>query len=689
MKLLSLLRRKPRQARVAPLRRSAPPRVRQLEARTQPAVHTWTGAVSGCWSDAGNWRGGTPAGDKAAQLIFPGVQHEKTTNDLTGLSIDSITIKATNYWIRGKDIQLGAGGIVQEHGNDEIDLNIQLATDVGVSVNGASLRLRDAISGAYSLSMSGSGTLILTGQAPNTFTDLDVQAGQVFLGKPTGVSGFKGSLTIGDGVHDARVYTTNNHQINGASVAVNSFGSLFLGRGADTLGALTLNGGPGAQGDYSVDAGAGIVTLAGDVTAYGTATTYPTIHGDIDLGGTARLFDITAGELFCGEGSMFSDGKIVKQGNGTLDFNNSPILPYQITNGPANWGQTGASMNNFYTFAVENGALFAGGRVQKGSVTGSTACLLYSTDGQTWSRVNVPFRTTDNEVRALWVGPDGYLYLASQGTARIYRSPDGLTDWQLVVTLDSSVSYGSSFATFNGSIYLGCVNRAGSTAAAFIYTSTDGVHWSVAAQLPGDVHGVQSMLSNGGVLYASTDEASSAGGVFTSADGATWVKANTSPWQGSAHALVNSLTIWNGALWAGTEDPARGGAVFSSSDGGGSWTPASTPGFGSGTAEPAVSDLAVVGNNLFATTYNPVVGGRFWVTNDRKTWYELGAPGSRLGSLYQGIFDSVEFNGQLYSAQRCPSVSSAVPSRPMYIATVSDPVVVDAGAVQNEVVVPT
>jgi hypothetical protein len=437
-----------------------------------------------------------------------------------------------------------------------------------------------------------------------------------------------------------------------------------------------------------------MLTLEGDVTANGTDAGGPAIAGSLDLGGTARVFDVTAGTLSLGglnPGSEISDGQIVKQGDGTLNLNNLPILPYQITNGPANWGQTGASMNDFYAFAVENGDLFAGGQVQKGSVTGSTARLLYSTDGQTWTQVKVPFKASDTAVRALWVGPDGYLYLATQGTARIYRSPDGLTGWQLVATLDSNVSYGNCFAAFSGSMYLGCVNRSTSTAGAFIYSSTDGVHWNVAAQLPTGINGVESLLPVGSLLYASTDEAGPAqpGGVFSSADGAAWAKVNSSQWQGSADTLVNSLTSWNGALWTGTDDPALGAGVFSSSDGGSTWTQANTNGFGSGTGEPAVSSLAVLGSNLFAGTYNPVEGGRLWVTNDGVTWYELGAPGGRLGNLYQGIFNSVEFNGQLYSAERCPSVSSPVQSQPMYISTIANPVVIDAGTVEGEVVVPT
>src|SRR5260370_38209599 len=61
-------------------RRQRTPAVRQpsrglqlerLEDRLAPATHTWTGAVNNFWSNDATCRGGSPAPDANADLIFP------------------------------------------------------------------------------------------------------------------------------------------------------------------------------------------------------------------------------------------------------------------------------------------------------------------------------------------------------------------------------------------------------------------------------------------------------------------------------------------------------------------------------------------------------------------------------------------------------------------------------------------
>jgi hypothetical protein len=47
------------------------PRVEALEDRLAPAVHTWTGAVSGSWLDDANWTGNSPANDTNPQAGVP------------------------------------------------------------------------------------------------------------------------------------------------------------------------------------------------------------------------------------------------------------------------------------------------------------------------------------------------------------------------------------------------------------------------------------------------------------------------------------------------------------------------------------------------------------------------------------------------------------------------------------------
>jgi hypothetical protein len=133
----------------------------------------------------------------------------------------------------------------------------------------------------------------------------------------------------------------------------------------------------------------------------------------------------------------------------------------------------------------------------------------------------------------------------------------------------------------------------------------------------------------------------------------------------------------------GTCNSSLGCGVFSSADGGATWTQVTPNGFGFGQAEQEAYRLFVWQGNLIVGTFDATDGGRLWLTPDGTHWYELGAPGGRLGSLYQGVFDFTVFNGNLYSAERCPNVQSAVPSQPFYIKTLQATVEIDAGTVIN------
>src|SRR5438552_1306648 len=90
------------------------PRLEALEDRLAPATHTWTGGASGLWSNNANWTTTSTAGDVGADLVFPGGAANYTnTNDISNLTIGSITFSGTNsYTIGGSAITLGSGGVV-------------------------------------------------------------------------------------------------------------------------------------------------------------------------------------------------------------------------------------------------------------------------------------------------------------------------------------------------------------------------------------------------------------------------------------------------------------------------------------------------------------------------------------------------------------------------------------------------
>jgi hypothetical protein len=380
-------------------RGAAAPCVKALESRVQPAVHIWTGASSALWSNPDNWLGGSPTGDPHAQLVFPtDAAHLTNANDLMGLSIYSLNMRGHGYLISGSGIHLGAGGIAANNatGTNEIDLAFQLLADAPVSVTngGTTLTLGGAISGQYQLNVAG-GAVIFSGSQSNTYGGTDLTSGTLELDK-SGAIAIPGALIVGGGPTAADVvYLADNQVADSAAVTVSANGVLELNNHSDVIGPLTLVGG-------TVGTGLGTLTLTGDVTVVASATT-ASISGNLDLGGTQRTFNVAAGTAnpSLSISATISDGEMIKQGNGSLDLApGSTVLPYQINNGPANWGQTGAVMNSFYSFAVDNGVLFAGGRAQQGSA-GPTARILYSTDGHTWNQVNVPFTSRDQEVRRL------------------------------------------------------------------------------------------------------------------------------------------------------------------------------------------------------------------------------------------------------------------------------------------------
>jgi hypothetical protein len=657
--------------------------VKSLEVRVQPAVHTWNGSASTLWSNAANWTGGSPSGDSQARLVFPAkASHTTNNNDLSGLSIYSISLARAGYKITGNAVQLGAGGISASNttGTNEIDCAFTLLANSGVTATGAgtTLTLGGAIGGAFQLTVAGGGAVVLAGTAANTYGATAVTSGTLELNKTAAIA-IPGALTAGGGSAAAAVqYLADDQVADTAAVTVATNGLLQLNNHSDVVGPLGLAGG-------TVATGLGTLTLTGDVTVQASATT-ASISGNLDLGGVARTFNVAAGTAnpSLSVAATVSDGQVIKQGGGSLDLpSGATALPYQVSNGAANWGQSGVTMTNVYTFAVDGGVLFAGGRVASAS-GGSTARLLSSSDGQTWSGVNVPFKSSDKDLRQLFVGPDGALYAVTSGTARIYRSANGLTNWQLVATLNSAVSYGSCFAQLNGYMYVGTATASGT--GAYLYRSSDGTHWGVAYQFGSTITQVQSLLASAGQLYASTGSAGpgQAGGVFGSTDGVNWAKLNTAQWQGPAGVFVDALTSWDGHLWVGTRNSTSGAGVFSSADGGATWQQVNANGFGIGAAEQEACSLTVWQGNLVVGTYDTTDGGRLWMTQDGSHWYELGAPGDRLGSQFQGILATAVFNGQLYAAERDPSPTSALASRPLSVALLQTGIVIDAGSVTDE-----
>ena len=145
--------------------------IEALETRLTPAAHTWTGANSNLWSDNGNWMGGSPtASEQSVTLTFPArAANTMNTNDIPGLTIQSILFSADGYSINGNAITL-AGGITADAGvtaTDTFNLDTALSAKQTWTVTNASATL--AVGGVVGgpatagLTKAGFGTLALSG----------------------------------------------------------------------------------------------------------------------------------------------------------------------------------------------------------------------------------------------------------------------------------------------------------------------------------------------------------------------------------------------------------------------------------------------------------------------------------------------------------------------------------------------
>jgi hypothetical protein len=169
--------------------------------KTVSAVKTWTGAVSGNWSNPSNW---SPAGTPAAfePLVFPaGAANTTMTNDLAGLSVGTMTF-STSYTINGNELTL-MGDVVMTGFSYSFTCNapLKLGTSIhidgvtgnayngGINVNGQTLTIYSYATSVAGL--NGSGTVNVAG---NGITPLLVTGNGTFNGSITGPLEVLGSI---------------------------------------------------------------------------------------------------------------------------------------------------------------------------------------------------------------------------------------------------------------------------------------------------------------------------------------------------------------------------------------------------------------------------------------------------------------------------------------------------------------
>ena len=251
------------------------------------------------------------------------------------LSTNNVQSWAGNFSFTGSsDLNLGTG-------------NVTLTAARTITVSAGTLTVGGVISGAFSLTKAGSGTLALSGA--NTYSGATaLSAGQLNINNAhaigTGTLTISSATTIDNSSGAAITLSTNNAQTWSGSFTFAGTNSLNVGTGAVTLGANTtitgnantLTVGGVISGAHSITkAGNGALTLSGANT-YSTGTT------------------LSAGTLNINSATAIGTNRLTING-GTID-NTSGALITLSNNNTETWGGSfsygGTSSLNLGTGAV-------------------------------------------------------------------------------------------------------------------------------------------------------------------------------------------------------------------------------------------------------------------------------------------------------------------------------------------------
>jgi autotransporter-associated beta strand protein len=362
-----------------------------LSAAAPPA---WSAAVSGSWSAAGNWTGGVPNAAGAIAVIDASTTTALTITldkpqTLGALLLGNSAGSALGYTLSGtgsNSLTLNNSGygatITVTGGTHAVNAPVILADNLQVAGgnNGWTLSIGGSISGSHSLTVSGNGTLLLSGQ--NTYTGgTTLAAGVLSLGAaengtsgPLGESGaivFNGGLLQYSAVnqHDySSRFSTAANQVysvdtNGQKVtwgaALNGFGNSLTKAGSGTLtltspgndlvaanvygGGVTLSG--GTIGAFNLNTGAGSITIG----AGATVSTLNLNAGGVTLsGGTIAAFNLNtaAGTIAIGAGATLATFNV---NVGGITLNNGAIAAFNHNMGAGTStigaGETVAAIN--------------------------------------------------------------------------------------------------------------------------------------------------------------------------------------------------------------------------------------------------------------------------------------------------------------------------------------------------------
>lgn len=283
------------------------------------ASHTWSGAVNGYFSNAGNWSsGGVPTLAETNTLTFPaGATRFTVTNDIGALKVSAMTFSGSNYVLRGAStITFGSSllNVLCSGTSNVIESTLNLPGGFFVSVGDNKMMAFHTLTGAGFLGKFGEGEVQLRGGAANTLSGgYTVNVGTLRLQKTGGATAVASDLTIVGATNIgqyASVSLDSSEQIAGnVNVTIHPSGILSMNNCTNTINDLTVMSGTAWLG--------GLLRLNGDLYLSATDNPFPTPdiepQIDVDLEFVGASATITVSNLTCDMG-----GNLVEYGSATV-----------------------------------------------------------------------------------------------------------------------------------------------------------------------------------------------------------------------------------------------------------------------------------------------------------------------------------------------------------------------------------
>lgn len=261
---------------------------------------SWIGAgTSGApavWNDLNNWTGGVPVSSGTYALTFLNSGASYSQNNLTSLTLSSLTFDATAQTneLTGNAVTLSGDVTVSSTAAQTVALATTLASgNRNFTVNSGPLTWSAALSGTGALVKSGSGTLILS--ATNTFsggTTINAGTLQISASGVGGTGAIRGSVTVNSGAtllitaQDALGYNSGTKVdtlvIAGGTVTHQASGNLTLANVAVSLTGGTLQSTSTGEIDF-FDLNAATTTTGNTTITTNASATTSLIAGSIRL----------------------------------------------------------------------------------------------------------------------------------------------------------------------------------------------------------------------------------------------------------------------------------------------------------------------------------------------------------------------------------------------------------------------